>query len=72
MDRYNAESTFFLLGRPEYRKPTLGDIKKTRAIELRTKEVLPKSYEGPTSVESFHIFAASKITVGKPKHYKAE
>jgi len=72
MDRYNAESAFFLLRRPEYRKPTPGDIKKTSAIQLRTKEVLPKSYEGLTSVEPFHRFAASKIKASKPTHYKAE
>ena len=72
MDRYNAESAFFLLRRPEYRKPTPGDITKTRATQLRTKEVLLKSYGGPTSVEPFHIFAATKIKVSEPTHYKTE
>jgi hypothetical protein len=72
MDRYNAESAFFLLRRPEYRKPTPGDIKKTRAIQLRTKDVLPKLYEGPTSDEPFHIFAASKMKASEPTHYKTK
>jgi len=72
MDRYNAERAFLLLRRPEYRKPTPGDIKKTRAIQLRTKEVFPKLYEAPTSVEPFHMFSVSKIKANKHKYCKKE
>jgi hypothetical protein len=43
-DRYNAKNEFFLLRKLEYKKSTPGDIKKTRATQLRTKEVLPKLY----------------------------
>jgi len=68
MDRYNAESAFFLLRRPEYRKPTPGDIKKTRATQLRTK-VLPEMYGDSTSVEPFHISAVSKINASEPNAY---
>jgi len=62
MERYLADSAFALLRRPEYRKLTPGDIKKTWAMPLRTKEVFPKLYGlRATSIQPFHMFSVARI-----------